>query len=77
MGWKIARNSEYKERKNRFFGKCPRYNKPAEVEIIVNGHDGANTDLQKTYHKVSARCSLAEYTIGCLDNCPLITEKYY
>lgn len=81
MGWKIVRNSEPTTRADSFSGKCPRFNKDATVTVHSVGSIACKTDLQKTYHKAGFKCSLLEETkeatfSSCMDNCPLVPEKY-
>ena len=81
MEWKIVRNSEPTTRADSFSGKCPRFNKDATVTVHSVGSIARKTDLQKTYHKAGLKCSLLENTkeaafSSCMDNCPLVPEKY-
>ena len=81
MAWKIIRNSEPATRSDSFSGMCPKFGKTATITIYSVGSVCCKTDLQKTYHKSGARCSLIEETDGtdfspCMDNCPLVPEKY-
>lgn len=81
MGWKIVRNSEPTTRADSFSGKCSKFNKDATVTVYSVGSIACKTDLQKTYHKAGFKCSLLEETkevsfSSCMDNCPLVPEKY-
>ena len=82
MGWKIIRNSEPTTRADSFSGKCPQFNKETMVTVYSVGSIVCKTDLQKTYHRSGFRCSLLEknkevfFSSSCMDNCPLVPEKY-
>ena len=81
MAWNIIRNSEPTSREDCFSGKCPKYGKTATVTVYSVGSVCCKTDLQKTYHKAGFRCNLLEGTneavfSPCMDNCPLVPEKY-
>ena len=79
--WNIVRNSEPNAREYSFSGKCPRFNKCATITILYNGRYLCKTDLLKTYHQVSFKCSLLEQNkeppfISCEEDCPLVPEKF-
>lgn len=60
-----------------FSGKCPKFDKTATVTIRSVGRQMCKTDLQLTYHRVGLKCSLLKNTFSpCMDNCPLVPEKY-
>ncbi len=81
MGWNIVRNSEETLRDDSFSGECPRFGKKASITVCSVGSIQCKTDLQKTYHKAGVKCSLLEGTneagfSPCMENCPLVPEKY-
>ena len=81
MAWNIIRNSEPATRTDSFSGECPKFRKTATITIHSTGSVYCKTDLQKTYRKSGARCSLLECTnesafSPCMENCPLVPEKY-
>ena len=78
MVWKEVRNSEPNPREDCFSGECPKLGKTALVTVYSVGSVWCKTDLQKTYHKAGMKCSLLEGTnfSPCMENCPLIPEKY-
>ena len=81
MAWKEVHNSEPDSRDDCFSGECPKFGKTASVTVHFVGSIWCKTDLQKTYHKAGLKCSLLEGTNGanfapCMENCPLVPEKY-
>jgi len=78
MVWKEIRNNYEPDFRDDFFlGECPRFHKNSKIVVHTVGKKICKTDLQNTYRKISAECSLIEVECDfCIEHCPLVTEKY-
>ncbi len=78
MAWKEVRNTkEPVSRDDEFFGVCPKFEQKANIIVHTVGRLDSKYDLQNTYHKRGMKCSLLkDKSDSCMDNCPLVTEKY-
>lgn len=80
MAWKEIRNSESAFRDYSFPGICPRFCREATVTVHCAGIKSCKTDVENNYHPVGRKCSLLiqrkESTSMCMEDCPLVPEKY-
>ena len=75
MPYKPIRNSDYRNPKEHYNIKCPKYNKDATITIFYRATQVCKTDIEATSIMSGIKCSLWDEKVSICPECQTMLKQ--